>query len=325
MQRRQVLSALGAVAMATLATGGSSAQAARPAVIGLLDAGERLDWWNALRQQLREMGYVEGRDVRYEPRYAKGKLDALDALAKELVALKVAVIVTGGSAAAVAARRVTRTVPIVSASGADPVALGLAGTLAQPGGNVTGLVSLNADLMAKRFELLREVVPGTSRMAVLWHADNASSSASVRDLSSAAAKARLPFRSFGIRTSDEVTEAFAAMARDRVDAVFIVNSPYIFGERRRVAELAIRQRLPTMCGAAEYVEAGGLLSYAASYPALYRRAAVYVDRILKGARPADLPIEQPSTFELVVNAKTARAIGLTIPAPIMARADRVVD
>jgi putative tryptophan/tyrosine transport system substrate-binding protein len=190
---------------------------------------------------------------------------------------------------------------------------------------VTGMVSLNADLMAKRFELLREAVPGSSRMAVLWHADNASSSASVRDLSAAAAKARLPFRSFGIRTADEVTEAFTEMARDRADAVFIVNSPYIYGERRRVAGLGVKHRLPTMCGASEYVEAGGLLSYATSYPALYRRAAVYVDRILKGTRPADLPIEQPTTFELVVNAKTARAIGLAVPASILARADRVIE
>jgi putative ABC transport system substrate-binding protein len=324
MHRRQALLAIGAAA--ALAAGRPQAQSRRkPVPIGLLDAGERLDWWDAFRQQMRELGYVDGRDVRYEARYAKGKLDALDALAKELVALNVAVVVTGGSAAAVAARKVTQTVPIVSASGADPVSLGLAGSLAQPGGNVTGLVSLNADLMAKRFELMREVVPATSRMAVLWHADNASSSASVRDLSAAAAKARLPFRSFGIRTADEVTEAFAAMAREGIDAVFLVNSPYIFGERHRVADLANKHKLPTMCGAAEYVQAGGLVSYAASYPALYRRAAVYVDRILKGARPADLPIEQPSTFELVVNAKTARAIGLVVPVSILARADRVID
>jgi putative ABC transport system substrate-binding protein len=317
---------MAAVAVAALEAGAPRAQAAPGVVIiGLLDGGERLEWWNAFRQQMHELGYVEGRNVRFEPRYAKGKLDALEALAKDLVRLKVAVIVTGGSAAAVASRKVTRTVPIVSASGGDPVSLGLAGTLARPGGNVTGMSSLNADLMTKRFELLKEVVPGSSRMAVLWHAENASSNASVRDLSAAAARARLPFQSFGIRTADEIAGAFAAMNRERVDSLIVVNSPHIYAERRWVAELAVKHKLPTMCGAAEYAEAGGLLSYAASYPALYRRAAVYVDKILKGANPGELPIEQPSTFELVVNAKTARAIGLAMPASVLARADRVIQ
>jgi putative ABC transport system substrate-binding protein len=324
MHRRQALLAIGAVA--ALAVGRLQAQTRRkPALVGLLDAGERLDWWDAFRQQMRELGYVDGRDVRYEPRYAKGKLDAVDALAKELVQLKVAVIVTGSSAAAVAARKITRTIPIVTASGGDHVSLGLATTLARPGGNVTGVVSLSTDLMLKRFELMRELVPKSARMGVIWHAENASSIPAVRELSGAAARMRLPFESFGVRSADDITEAFAAMTRGPVDSLILINSPYVYEMRRQISELAIRHKLPMMCGAAEYVEAGGLLSYAASYPALFRRAAIYVDRILKGANPGELPIEQPTTFELVLNARTARAIGVTFPSAMLARADRVIQ
>src|SRR5438552_8887392 len=183
MKRRQAVCALVAITFVLLETPRSRAQSsAKATVIGLLDAGERLEWWDAFRQQLRELGYVEGRNVRFAERYAKGSLDALPGLAKELVQLKVAVIVTSGAAAAVAAQRATRTIPIVMATGTDQVSLGLAANLARPGGNVTGLASINSDLMAKRFELLREIVPKMSRLAVLWHADNAPSMASVRDL-----------------------------------------------------------------------------------------------------------------------------------------------
>ncbi len=326
MKRRRAIGALIAITFAVLESPRSGAQSrAKEVVIGLLDAGERLEWWDAFRQQLRELGYVEGRNVRFEQRFAKGNLDALAGLAKELVELKVAVIVTGGAAAAVAAERATRKIPIVMASGTDQVSLGLAKNLARPGGNVTGLASINSDLMAKRFELLREIVPKSSRLAVLWHADNAPSMASVRDLEVSAAKSKTAFQSFGIRSADDLADAFSAMAKDRFDALIVVNSPFIFAERRTLVDLASKYKMPTMYGAAEYAEAGGLVSYAPSYPKMFRQAAIYVDKILKGANPGDMPIEQPTMIELVINADTARALGITIPASMMARANRVIQ
>ena len=326
MKRRQAILAILASTLALVHSPLSRAQSgAKGPVIGLLDVGERLEWWNAFRQQMRELGYVEGRNVTFEARYAKGRIEALPALAKELVQLNVAVIVAGGGSAAVAAQRVTRKTPIVIASGAGQVSLGLAASLSRPGGNVTGLSSLNSDLMGKRVDLLREVVPKVSRLGALWHADNSPSSASVKDLEGSAARSRLGFQSFGIRSAEELTEAFAAMTRDRVDALVVVNSGLLYGERRNIADLASKHKLPAMYGTAEYVEAGGLLSYATSYPDLYRRAAIYVDRILKGANPGDMPIEQPTTFELVINAKAARALGLAIPPSILAGADPVIE
>ena len=326
MKRRQVLRGIAGSFLALLFTSGSSAQSSgKVTVIGLLDAGERLEWWDAFKQQLRELGYVEGRNVRFEQRYARGNLDLLPGLAKELVELKVAVIVTTGAAAAVAAQRVTRKIPIVLATGADQVALGLAASLARPGSNVTGVSTLTPDLAAKRMELLREVVPKSTRVAALWHADNAPSGASVRELEGSAAKARVAFRSFGIRSADELTDAFVEMSRERIEALIVLNSPLIYAERRKIADLALKHKIPAMYGAAEYAEAGGLLSYAPSYPEMFRHAAIYVDKVLKGANPADMPIEQPTTFDLVINANTARAIGVSIPATMLARANRVIQ
>ena len=326
MKRRHALCATIAIVVATLHSPGSTAQSSSKAtVIGLLDAGERLEWWEAFRQQLRELGYVEGRNVTFEQRYAKGNLDALPGLAKELVQRKVAVIVTGGAAAAVAAERATRTIPIVMASGTDQVSLGLAANLSRPGGNVTGLASINSDLMAKRFELLREIAPKMSRLAVLWHADNAPSMASVRDLEASAAKSRVGFQSFGIRSAEDLADVFSAMAKDRFDGLIVVNSPFIYAERTRLVDLALKYKVPTMYGAAEYAEAGGLVSYAPSYSKMFRQAAIYVDKILKGANPSDMPIEQPTTIELVINANAARSIGVAIPASMLARANRVIQ
>jgi len=324
MKRRQVLCGVAASFLALVHSSRLSAQS-KVTLIGLLDAGDRLEWWDAFRQELRELGYVEGRNVRFDQRYAKGDLDQLPGLAKELVQLKVAVIVTSGAAAAVAAQRVTRTIPIVMATGTDQVSLGLAASLARPGGNVTGVSTLTSDLMAKRFELLREIVPKSSRFAALWHADNVPSGASVKELEGAAARARVAFRSVGIRSAEELTDAFSAMSRERIEALIVLNSPFIYTERKRIADLALKHKLPAIYGAAEYAEAGGLLSYAPSYPEMFRRAAIYVDKILKGAKPADMPIEQPTTFELVINANTARALGLVIPPSLLARANRVIQ
>ena len=326
MKRRHVLSGAVTLALASLLPVGLSAQPnTRKIVIGLLDAGERSEGWDAFRQQLRELGYVEGRNVSFEQRFAKGRQDALPALANELVELKVAVIVTTASAAAIAAEHVTHTIPIVMATGGDQVSRGLATSLARPGGNVTGVTSLTADLMGKRFELLRELVPKSARVAALWHADNTPSMASVRELEGSAARARVAFQSFRIRDAAALTDAFSAMTRERIDAIVVVNSPLVYLERKRIAELALKHRMPAIYGGAEYVDAGGLLAYGPSYPELFRRAAIYVDKILKGANPADLPIEQPNTFELVINANTARALGLVIPPSILARANRVIQ
>ncbi len=326
MKRRQSLCAIVAFALALLRTPGLGAQpSAKGPVIGLLDAGERSVRWDAFLQQLRELGYVEGRNMSFEQRYAKGRLEALPALAKELVQLKVAVIVTVGAAAAVAAHRATSKIPIVMATGTDQVSLGLVASLARPGGNVTGLSSVNSDLMVKRFELLREVVPKSSKLAVLWHADNAPSMSSVRDLEGSAARSRLALQSFGIRSAEELTDVFSTMTRERIDALIVVNSPFIYTERRRIVELALKHKMPAMYGGAEYVEAGGLLSYAPSYPEMFRHAAIYVDKILKGAKPGDLPIEEPTRIELVINLKAAKALGLTIPQSLLLRADEVIQ
>jgi ABC-type uncharacterized transport system substrate-binding protein len=258
MKRRQASCAIAAFALTLLRAPGLSAQSsASRTVIGLLDAGERLEWWEAFRQQLRELGYVEGRNVSFEQRYAKGRLEALPTLAKELVQLKVAVIVTAGAAAAVAAQRASRKIPIVMATGTDQVSLGLAASLARPGGNVTGVASLSSELMVKRFELLREVVPKSSRLAALWHADNAPSMAAVRDLEGAAARSRVAFQSFGIRGTEELADTFSAMTRARIEALIVVTGPLIYDERTRIVELAFKHKLPAMYGAAEYVEAGG--------------------------------------------------------------------
>ena len=260
----------------------------------------------------------------FERRYAKGKLESLPALANELVQLKVAVIVTSSSVAAIAAQRATRRIPIVMASGGDQVSRGLASSLAHPGGNVTGVATLSSDLMAKRFELLREVVPKSARLAALWHAENPTV-ASLRELDLAAARARVAFQSVGFRDAAELTDAFSEMTRKRVDAVVVIHGAQVYAERGRIAELALKHKLPAIYGTAEYADAGGLLAYGPSYPDLFRHAAVYVDKILKGAKPADLPIEQAATFELVINANTARALGITLTPSLLARANRVIQ
>ena len=326
MKRRDALCATIAVAFALFHSPGSIAQSgSKVTVIGLLDAGDRTEWWDAFRQRLRELGYVEGRNVKFERRSAKGQLDELPALAKELVQLKVAAIVTSGAAAAVAAQHVTKQIPIVMASGTDQVSLGLVASLAQPGGNVTGVSSLTSELMVKRFELLRELVPKSSRLAVLWHADNPASMSSVHDLEGSAARSRVAFQSFGIRSVDELPDAFAAMTRARIDAIVVVNSPFIYAARKRIVELALKHKVPAIYGAAEYADAGGLLSYAPSYPEMFRHAAMYVDKILKGAKPADMPIDQPTTFELIINTSTAQALGVAIPPSMLARTNRVIQ
>jgi putative tryptophan/tyrosine transport system substrate-binding protein len=297
--------------------------------IGLLDYAApdpgRQVWWNAFRQQMRALGYVEGQNVTFEPRWAPGDDDRLPKLAAELVDLKVDLIVTGGQNAALAAKRATATIPIVTATGTDPVALGLATSLRQPGGNVTGMTSISSELASKRLELLRLIAPPASRIAILWDQRNPASRLSVDGTEAAAKPAGLSIHSVPMRGPAEIGAAFATLVRDRAGALIIVPSPAIFSNRKRLVELAMKHRLPTVVGSREYVEAGGLASYGPDYPDQFRRAAGHVDKILKGAKPGDPPIEQPTKFELVINLKTAQALGLTIPPSLLQRADQVIE
>jgi ABC-type uncharacterized transport system substrate-binding protein len=296
--------------------------------VGLLDPGSlagRASRWEAFRQAMGELGYVEGRTVVYEARGADGNSSRLAGLAAELVRLSVAAIVTTGTPAAQAARQATATIPIVMATGADPVGLGLVGNLARPGGNVTGLTSLSGELSAKRLELARELIPGASRFAMLWAARSAGSAAVLRATEVAAQSLGVHLHAVGVRSARELDGAFATMARERPAVLLVDSDPTLFEARRRMAELAVKHQLPTVHSAPEYIEAGGLIAYGANRAEMFRRAAAYVDKILKGAKPGDLPIEQPTTFELIVNQQTAKALGLTIPQSILLKADQVIQ
>jgi putative tryptophan/tyrosine transport system substrate-binding protein len=296
--------------------------------IGLLDLAARdsasVARWTAFRERLRELRYVEGQNVIFETRQADEHVDQLPRLAAELIDAKVDILVTASSEAALAAKQVTSSIPIVTATGGDPVALGLATTVARPGGNITGVTSLVNQLAGKRLELLKELIPRASRVASLRDPDNRSSVLAVPSESAGKALGVL-VRSFHVRNPGELDAVFLAMKRARIDAVIFGENTLFLADRRRVANLAITHRLPMMAAAREYAEAGAFVSYGTDYPDLFRRAAAYVDKILKGAKPADLPMEQPTKFELVVNRKTAKELGLTIPPTVLARADEVVE
>jgi putative ABC transport system substrate-binding protein len=307
-----------------------SAQAQQPAKIpwiGFLAAvspAALSDRTEVFRQGLRELGYVEGKNIVFEYRFAEGKLDRLPALAADLVRLKVDVIVTAGPPATRAAKAATTTIPIVMAQDSDPVGNGFIASLARPGGNITGLSTLSSELSGKRLELLKEVVPKLSRMAVLGNSTVPGNAQALKEMELAAGAFGVQFQYEDVPGPKEIETAFRAAGKRRADALLALNNPVLSAQRTRVAELAVKSRLPAMYERLEYVEDGGLMSYGVSSPDLYRRAATYVDKILKGARPADLPVEQPTKFELVINLKTAKQIGLTIPPNVLARADRVI-
>jgi putative ABC transport system substrate-binding protein len=280
----------------------------------------------AFRQGLRELGYVEGQNFVIEHRWAEGKFERLPDLAAELVRLKVDVIVSVVTQATLAAKNATRTIPIVLVAAGDPVGSGLVASLAHPGGNVTGPSAMYADLAGKQLELLKETVPRVSRVAVLWNPANAAWQAQMLKATQVAAPALgLRVQLLEARGSDELEGAFVAMTRERASALLVQVDVIFALHARRIADLAAKHRLPAMYGAREHVEAGGFMSYAPNVPDLFRRAATYVDKILKGAKPADLPVEQPTKFELVINLKTAKALGLTIPQSVLARADEVIQ
>jgi putative ABC transport system substrate-binding protein len=278
----------------------------------------------AIRQGLRELGYVEGKNIVIEWRYAEGKSIRLPALAAELVRLKVGVIVTSASVETRAAKEATSTIPIVMTNDNDPVGSGFVASLARPGGNITGLSTLAPELSGKRLELLKEIVPRLSNVAVLATSTQPGYAQSLKEMELAAAALKVKPQYLDVLVPKDIESAFRAASEARVDAALLLSSGVMTSQRRQVIELAVKSQLPASYPRAEFVEAGGLMTYGPNITDLSRRAATYVDKILKGAKPADLPVEQPKKFELIINLKAAKQIGLTIPPNVLARADRVI-
>src|SRR5262245_21808174 len=279
----------------------------------------------SFKQGLREMGWVEGQNISVESRWAENNYDRLPALAADLVRLKVDVIVTGGVPAIRAAQQATRTIPIVMGLVEDPVASGLVASLGRPGGNITGLSMMAPDLVGKQMELLKGVVPKVSRMALLWNPANPGNILQSREAESAARALEVQLQALEVRSPEEIAGAFAAMARERAGALVVLQDATLTNQARKIAEFAAEGSLPAMYARREQPDVGGLMSYGPSIPEMFRRAATFVDKILKEAKPADLPVEQPTKFELVINLKTAKALGLTSPQSILTRADEIIQ
>jgi putative tryptophan/tyrosine transport system substrate-binding protein len=320
MDRRRFL----ATSLAGTLTAALAAEAQQSGThrIGILTDVEVAD---ELRQALSSLGYVQGRNLVVETRYTEGKPNRADEAAVELVRLKVDVIIATYPGVVMSARRASATVPIVMVNTPDPVELGLVASLAHPGGNITGVTSLSTDLSAKQLELLKQALPGMSRVAVLWNPDNPWHRHAVKGLRGQAQSLGVQLQFVGVRGPSDFDEAFRAMIVRRAQALLVFADPVTVVYRKRLADLTIKHRLPAMVGLRGGVETGNLMSYWADGQELLRRAASYVDRILKGSKPADLPIEQPTKFELVINLQTAKALGLTIPPSLLARADQVIE
>ena len=276
------------------------------------------------RQGLRDLGYVEGKNISVEYRWAHGKIEQLAGFAAEMVRLKVDVIVATGTPVALRAKDATNAIPIVIAVGDDPVEVGLVASLAHPGGNITGVTTLATELRAKLLELLKEVVPRLTRVAVLWSPVEPRFVLNFKEIETAARSLGVQLESLEVRGPDELESAFRAATKQRAEALIMLRAPVINAHLQRIAGLALKSRIPAIHDDSVFVEAGGLMSYGTDFPALYRRAAHFVDRILKGAKPADLPVEQPTKFELMINLKTAKALGLTIPPMVLMRAEKVI-
>jgi putative ABC transport system substrate-binding protein len=320
MKKREFITLLGGAAVAWPMVARAQ-QPERMRRIGVLVTPLRRD---AIRQGLRDLGYVEGRNVLIEYRPADPP-DRLSAFAAELVALKVEVIIAGGSQAVLAAQQATRTIPIVMAASSDPIGSGFVASLARPGGNVTGQSLLSPELSGKRLELLKEVVSDLSIVLVLWNPDDPPAAASLRETQIAADTLGIKIESVMVRSVDDLDDAFASVVKAHVQAVVALPAPFMNIHADRIAELALVDRLPSIALGREFPTAGNLMSYGPDISDLYRRAVVYVDKILKGAKPADLPVEQPTKFELVINLKTAKTLGLTVPLTLLGRADEVIE
>jgi ABC-type uncharacterized transport system substrate-binding protein len=324
IERRKFLATLGGVAAWPLAA--RAQQLGKLPTIGILgsDSAAWSQLVSALMQRLRELGYIENRTVAIDYRWTEGRNDRYAAMAVELVRLRVDVIVALGTPAIVAAKKATAVIPIVFPIASDPVGDGLVDSLARPGGNLTGLSNQQPDLAGKRLEILREIIPGLSRLAMLANGHSPTAMLNVSEVQAAAPKLSLEVNTLDLRRADDIASAIEQL-KGRAQAIYVVGDAFVFDNQTQINRLALVARLPTMHNARGYVETGGLVSYGTSFPDLFRRAGDYVDKILKGTKPADMPVEQPTKFELVVNLKTAKAIGLKIPETFLVRADEVIE
>jgi ABC-type uncharacterized transport system substrate-binding protein len=329
MERRTFLGVIaGGLLAAPLASGAE--QAGRTMRIGVLSPGERSSEasprFDAFRQELHQRGWVEGQNIAIEWRFAGGRAHRLPDLAAELIRLNVDVIFAINTPATLAARDATKTIPVVfTGVGASPTTARLVGSLARPGGHVTGVTTVSGEMSGKRLEFMKEVLPTVTRVAVLWHAPNAGAAAIFKDIEAASERLRLHVQNVGVSAPNEIPSAVEAARRERAGALVLIDDILISSHRRRILEFAEQKRLPVISIYSDFAEAGGLLAYGPKASDTYRRAAYFIDRILKGAKPADLPVEQSSTFELVINLKTAKALGLTIPSSLLQRADQVIE
>ena len=326
IDRRAFLSTLGLLATPAAARSQPATKVFRIGLLGTVPLTHpgAARTWGGFFEGLRQLGYIEGQNVVFEGRYSEGNPERLPALAAELVRLKVDVIVAATTTTA-AARSVTSTIPIVMTNEADPIGSGLVASLPKPGGNVTGLTSRVSDMAGKSLQLLKEALPHLSRVAVLWNPLDPNHPPALQTAEPAARALKLRLQLFAAQAPEQIVDAASQAARATVDALLVVGGPMFFGEHVRIVDLAAKHRLPLMGSQREYVEAGGLLAYGIVHRDNFRRAATYVDKILKGAKPGDLPVEQPTKFELLINLKTAKALGLTIPPSLLARADQVIE
>jgi putative ABC transport system substrate-binding protein len=326
--RRKLLIALGTSSLAV--PFGSLAEQGKVWRVGFLalrspTASNPIVSYGAFLQGMRELGYVEGKNLIIEWRLAEGKVERLPALAAELVQLKVDVLVAAGVQPTSAAQKATTTIPIVMANSIDPVGSGFVASLARPGGNITGLSNLIGDLSAKHFEMLRSIAPKLSRVAILVNPTNSGHTTILKTVQTAAQKTNVKILPVEARNPQEIESALLAITRQNAEAVIVANDLFLNQQRHQIAALAAKNRLPSVSAVREFVEAGGLMSYGPNFVENYRRAATYVDKIIKGAKPGDLPVEQPTKFELVINRKTAKALGLTIPQSLLISADKVIE
>jgi putative tryptophan/tyrosine transport system substrate-binding protein len=324
MKRKITVLPLGAILFA-LCVSAQAQQPAKVAKIGGLGSGGGLaPGRELLQRELHALGYVEGKNMTLEYRYAEGRIDRFSALADELVDLKVDVLVASSTSAAIAAMNATRTIPIVFTSVGDPVAAGLVDSLARPGGNITGVTSIDSVLAGKRLELLKETIPKLSRVAMLWNPQDRGSTQQWKESQLAARELGLQLNSMEVSSSDKFESAFKEAIRNRSAALAVTQHPLASSNRKRIVDLATKNRLPAIYSRGDYVTSGGLMSYGRDETEPYRRAAFMVDKILKGTKPVDIPVEQPTKFQLVINLKTAKALGLTMPPVVMMRAEKVI-
>jgi ABC-type uncharacterized transport system substrate-binding protein len=319
---------LATMSLSLLAPFAAEGQAVKVRRIGYLDQGSadgNEPYVQAFQQGLRDLGWVEGKNIAMELRFAEGKTDRLAALAAELVRLKVDLIATSSTPAALAAKRATTTIPIVIGFAADPVGSGIVGSLARPGGNITGWTHQGLELREKYLELLKEAVPRATRFGILWNPANPVHKSSMKVIEAAAQRLKVELYPAGVQDPKELEGAFSALAGKRTEALIVYPDGLFLDQKAVIVSLAARRRLPAMYGIREYVEAGGLMAYGTNLSQMYRLGASLVDKILKGARPADLPVEQPTKFELVINLKTAKALGLAIPQSLLQRADELIQ